>query len=1068
LVRQQPQRCHLNWSVSSNNSDGWLRRWKQWVVLEPNREDRVAAAFVAAHAYHLLDLARDIRSPRSDQRNPLRPEAISSEVSAMLLFLIANQPTDAMDIAKSVMQARPEGASVEALLIDALVALAMGRLTIIPGLVAQLTEPAENILYNVAASALYRRLLEGLALLARYLTDADRLEETNEDALAAFQAVQALAIQPLEWPDGNRAGPELIPARTVFAGPHHLSLLLSAAADYLSESALALVPTPTGTDPTIWRDLLAKIIEVRPFLWPNHAEGIRNGVLNPGISAVASFPTGAGKTAMSELKIAAILAAGGAVIYLAPTNALVNQTKASLRKTFPKTLVRESLLLDDFYAEGDELVSVPAGQIAVMTPERCLTLLSGDSGDFSSVQLVIFDECHLIHPKEAGQNRRSLDAMLVILYLNNASPRSDWLLMSAMMSNANELAGWLGKITGRMCLSLDLDWKPTRQARGCLVYDQQDLAKIGTVLSAAQREQRKTDHTLPMQPAKNVQDKLKAPPFCLFCLKQTWQSVDVRDYKLLRLLDVSVPLSVGRTHDKRRWYPNANKNEVAAHLAAQCVRIGMKVLLFAQDTRFVMAISDKINNLLDEKLDENKLPDRCKKLIGLLLDEAGSKDVLLVPTGRAACHHGLMLPAEREVTEFLFREPSYVDAIAATPTLAQGMNFPADIVFVVGDERFDSTSQESSPLEAHEILNAAGRAGRAGHVAQGIVVVLPHVPVGFDVSTNTVGQGWMRLQQAVFSQGDQCLPLRDPIGHVLDLIQDAKNNSDPEVVYFLRRIPPPSQNDPDAPRKFLRSSLAAYHAKQRGESLRFEKLIDNALQRRTQLLAGPVVETWRDNLAYRTGIAVDFIEALHSELLRVFENPPDSTQGWVKWFFDWLGQNDRVITVLGHRLPPGLSDMNQKQLFGGKLTEIVWAWMCGETLLQLDTRLGGKRDKPGRCLAARKFILRLVPELAFAIGLAPRVRRRQIEEEGSGEMPVSLATAAWCLREGVSQPELLALQIMRKDNRTSRQKLQSLWTHVEPYIDPGRENETFHETRRRVNRGVERWMRATEDPAQGK
>src|SRR6266511_2082953 len=151
------------------------------------------------------------------------------------------------------------------------------------------------------------------------------------------------------------------------------------------------------------------------------------------------------------------------------------------------------------------------------------------------------------------------------------------------------------------------------------------------------------------------------PPFCLFCLKQTWQSVDVRDYKLLRLLDVSVPLSVGRTHDKRRWYPNANKNEVAAHLAAQCVRIGMKVLLFAQDTRFVMAISDKINNLLDEKLDENKLPDRCKKLIGLLLDEAGSKDVLLVPTGRAACHNGLMLPAEREVTEFVFREPSYVD-----------------------------------------------------------------------------------------------------------------------------------------------------------------------------------------------------------------------------------------------------------------------------------------------------------------------------------------------------------------------------------------------------------------------
>jgi hypothetical protein len=72
----------------------------------------------------------------------------------------------------------------------------------------------------------------------------------------------------------------------------------------------------------------------------------------------------------------------------------------------------------------------------------------------------------------------------------------------------------------------------------------------------------------------------------------------------------------------------------------------------------------------------------------------------------------------------------------------------------------------------------------------------------------------------------------------------------------------------------------------------------------------------------------------------------------VKWFFGWLGENNRAIAVLSHRLPPSWRDQNQ-QLFGGKLTEIVWAWMSGETLLQLDIRLGGKRDKPGRCLAAR-------------------------------------------------------------------------------------------------------------------
>src|SRR5690348_1053136 len=66
------------------------------VALLPDRADRSASSFVAAQVYQLLHLARKITaSPNAVRPPPVREDAISPEVSALLLFLIANQPSDA-------------------------------------------------------------------------------------------------------------------------------------------------------------------------------------------------------------------------------------------------------------------------------------------------------------------------------------------------------------------------------------------------------------------------------------------------------------------------------------------------------------------------------------------------------------------------------------------------------------------------------------------------------------------------------------------------------------------------------------------------------------------------------------------------------------------------------------------------------------------------------------------------------------------------------------------------------------------------------------------------------------
>ena len=127
--------------------------------------------------------------------------------------------------------------------------------------------------------------------------------------------------------------------------------------------------------------------------------------------------------------------------------------------------------------------------------------------------------------------------MLCLLNLTRTAPNADLLLMSAMMKNTAEIAGWLQDLTGRECLALDLAWKPTRQARGCVVYEMPQLDALRDKLRVARSE--KPNQT--SVPAK-VKRELAAQPFGFFCLRQTWSTKAREDYAMRALLDTREPL----------------------------------------------------------------------------------------------------------------------------------------------------------------------------------------------------------------------------------------------------------------------------------------------------------------------------------------------------------------------------------------------------------------------------------------------------------------------------------------------------------------------------------------------
>jgi hypothetical protein len=1035
------------------------------VALLPDRPDRRSAAFVAAQAHQLLQSARRAFDPADTRYSPLRPEAISPEISALVLFLIANQASDAMEMARLATALRPQGDGSIARLIDALAALAAGRLFDISALANLPLLSFSPQSEEAAAETLYQSILAALGELSVFLIDVSAHTAERDRATSMLRNVQALSVEQEPWPfNASKHFP--LPPISTFAGPHHLATLLLSTIDLLGVSALSGAPVPPSVEAPRWAEILRPLVNRRPFLWPNHLEAIQKGFLSPGTSAVVSFPTGAGKSTLSELKIATALALGGTVIVLAPTHALVAQYKADLAATFPKIPIRDSIIAEDFYAEIADNLWLNEPQIVVMTPERCLALVSLDPTPFASVRLVVFDECHLLHPTQAGQSRRSIDAMLALLYVHDATPLADWLLLSAMIANADDIAGWLQDLIGRPCLALTLNWKPTRQARGCLVYDRAEINKLTQKIRHAERSAARKAGKLP-RPGAALKKELLVHPYAFFCLEQTWQTTNVEDYALLRLLDDTVPLSASGNpaQDKagkpqrQVWYLTPNKNVVASHLAAQCARIGMKVLLFVQSTRDVGAIANEIDNLIGDEVEHPTFSQGETRLFETATEEVGSAAAVIAPSGPAGCHHALMLPPERELAENLFRRQEGIRALAATATLAQGMNLPADIVFIVGDERFDKHIDTFSPLEAHEVLNAAGRAGRAGHVAQGAVIVLPHTLVDFDPATNRIAAKWMELQEAVFSRADQCLIVRDPLEMIIDRIHDTAvtqngDETQAEIQYFLRRIPPGAEVDPDAPKRFLRSSLAAWKAKRANEEDRFEREIDTILQRRSAVVPASEATTWRDELAYRTGITAELIEELHNQLfvdLATF----NTTEHLVRWFFGWLGSEPRRIdAVVSHRMPADVrAEFDHADLFGGALADAVWGWMSGETLIALNTRFGGNGANPGKVLKARKFVLRVIPELAFAAGLVTQIRRRQLEEETHHEMPLILATFGLCVREGAPSPEVAALRVTNSAERWSRQKGISLWNDIESFTAPRNSTETFGRTKDRVTEG---------------
>jgi superfamily II RNA helicase len=98
------------------------------------------------------------------------------------------------------------------------------------------------------------------------------------------------------------------------------------------------------------------------------------------------------------------------------------------------------------------------------------------------------------------------------------------------------------------------------------------------------------------------------------------------------------------------------------------------------------------------------------------------KQLFSLRNGRVAAHHGGQLPQWTSMVETLMKEGK-LEAIFSTSTVAAGVNFPARTVVLSQSDRFNG--REFVPLNATDLLQMTGRAGRRGMDKVGFVVILP-------------------------------------------------------------------------------------------------------------------------------------------------------------------------------------------------------------------------------------------------------------------------------------------------------------------------------------------------------
>ena len=386
--------------------------------------------------------------------------------------------------------------------------------------------------------------------------------------------------------------------------------------------------------------------------------------IDRGESVLVAAPTGSGKTVVAEHAVARALGSGGKAFYTTPIKALSNQKYHDLVVRHGRE--RVGLLTGDNAINGD-------APIVVMTTEVLRNMIYSRSGALEGLRCVVLDEVHYLQDAYRGPVWEE-----VMIHL---PPDVRLVCLSATVSNAAELAEWIGTVRGPTATVLETE-RPVELANLYLVGDK----------SAEE------PHLLPI-----LLDGRPNPEGDRFDA------------------ETAVP---GRGRPRRRWF-TPRRVEVIDVLRDR----GLLPVIYFIFSR--AACDDAVQAALDAGVRLTDPEDRARirqiveEHVAALtdddLDVLGYDRWLAGLEAGIASHHAGMVPPFKEAVEACFAQ-GLVRVVFATETLALGINMPARTVVIEKLTKF--TGERHEFLSPGQYTQITGRAGRRGIDTEGYAVVL--------------------------------------------------------------------------------------------------------------------------------------------------------------------------------------------------------------------------------------------------------------------------------------------------------------------------------------------------------
>lgn len=448
--------------------------------------------------------------------------------------------------------------------------------------------------------------------------------------------------------------------------------------------------------------------------------------IEDGRSVVVTAPTGAGKTVVADGSIAMCLAQGDRAFYTTPIKALSNQKFGDLMAEHGEDNV--GLLTGDNVINGD-------APIIVMTTEVLRNMIYEDAPALSRLGLVVLDEVHYL----ADRHRGSVWEEIII----HLPQRIKLVCLSATIANPKDFTEWVAERRSGCDLIVEVE-RPVPLTSMYMWRDRNTENRV-TMLPTLGRDGRPNTSIVNMLRGSRGRHRRFSTP---------------RRVRVVRELahDGLLPCI---------YFVFSRKgcDTTAAELAG--AGFGFTS---SSEQREIRAIA------------ESHVQHLGKQDLTVL----GYERWVHVLEQGVASHHAGLIPAFKEAVEELFLS-GLVQVVAATETLALGINMPARTVVI------DSLSKYNG--ETHELLTPSdytqltGRAGRRGVDTEGTAVVLFSSYVSFDQVTAIAAKG--------------ANPLRSSFSPSYNM-----------VVNLMSRY------DEQTARRLLESSFANFSLGQRTEGLR--------------------------------------------------------------------------------------------------------------------------------------------------------------------------------------------------------------------------------------------------------